>query len=72
MTPDIRTKTGLIIRRNGEYLVGIAMLDGCLRWSVSPFDAWFTRDAAKARKVALTVGGTVMLFNPVVRQLKVF
>ena len=72
MKPDIRKQTGLIIRRNGEYLVGVAMLSDGLRWSVSPYDAWRTRDTDKARKVARAVGGTVMLFNPVARQMRVF
>ena len=72
MKPDIRRQTGLIIRRNGEFLVGKAMLTGGLRWSVSPYDAWITRDTDTARSVARTVGGTVMLFNPVARQMRVF
>lgn len=68
---DIREATGLIIQRNGEYLVGRIIFSTDLRWSISPYDAWRTRDKAEAEQVARKVGGIVMLFNPVARQMKV-
>ena len=70
MKGDIRTKTGLIIMRGSEYLVGTILYSTDLRWSRSPYDAWFTRDREKARMVARKVGGEIALFNPVAGQLK--
>ena len=68
---DIRTKTCIIIRKNGEYLVGFIVFTRELRWSDSPYDAWKTRDIGKARDVARKTGGVMVLFNPIVRQMKV-
>lgn len=67
---DIRLKTGIIIQKDGEYLVGAIIGLSCLRWSQSPWDAWITRRRDHAEKVAKAVGGTRMLFNPVAGQLK--
>ena len=41
---DIRTKTGIIIRNDGKYLVGRILYSRQLRWSDSPYDAWITRN----------------------------
>ena len=71
MNNDIRKKTCLIIRKNGEYLVGYILWSKDLRWSSSPYDAWKTRNREKAEKIARATGGIVMLFNPVVNQLRV-
>jgi hypothetical protein len=68
---DIRKETCLIIRKNGEFLVGRKMLSCGLRWSGSKYDAWRTRDRAKAEKLAFIVGGIVMLFNPIANQIRV-
>ena len=68
---NIRKYTCLIIRRNGEYLVGKIVYSTDLRWSRSPYDAWKTRNREKAEKIARATGGIVMLFNPVVNQLRV-
>ncbi len=68
---NIRKHTCLIIRRNGEYLVGKIVYSTDLRWSRSPYDAWKTRNREKAEKIARATGGIVMLFNPVVNQLRV-
>lgn len=70
MRTDIRSKTGLIIRKDGEYLVGTICYSTDLRWSISPWDAWITRDTETARKVADRVGGEIMLFNPVAGQIR--
>lgn len=67
----IRKATCLIIRKDGEYLVGTILGSTDLRWSQSPFDAWMTRDVGQARKVAEVTGGITMLFNPIVNQLRV-
>ena len=61
---DIRLYTGLIIRKDGEYLVCRDPF-GHLKWSNSPWSAWSTRIIANARSVAEKVGGEIMLFNPV-------
>lgn len=71
MKNDIRKKTCLIIRKNGEYLVGTILYSTDLRWSGSPYDAWRTRDREKAEEYARKLGGIVMLFNPVVNQRRV-
>ena len=42
-----------------------------LRWSTSPYDAWWTRDREKAEAMARRTGGIVMLFNPVVGKVRV-
>ena len=68
---DIRTKTCLIIRKNGEYLVGRILWSKELRWSMDPYDAWKTRDREKAEDYARRTGGIVMLWNPVVNQMRV-
>lgn len=49
---EIRKKTGLIIRRGSEYLVGTILFSTDLRWSVSPWDAWITRDRDAAKRVS--------------------
>lgn len=67
---DIREKTGLIIRKDGKYLVGKIVFSDELRWSLSPWDAWRTRIRANARSIAEKTGGEIMLFNPVAGQLR--
>ena len=67
---DIRRETGLIIRKDGQYLVGKVMFSEELRWSASPWDAWRTRIRANARSVAEKVDGEIMLFNPVAGQIR--
>lgn len=68
---DIRTKTCIIIRKDGEYLVGTVLYSTDLRWSASPYDAWQTRRKEDAQRVAGKVGGEMVLFNPIVKQMKV-
>lgn len=70
MKNDIRSKTSLIVFRKGEYLVGTILGSMDLRWSISPYDAWFTRDKDKAWKVADKVGGIPVLFNPIIGRTK--
>lgn len=67
---DIRERTGIIIQRENEFLVGTILFSTDLRWSKSPWDAWITRRRDHAIKVANKVGGEMMLFNPVAGQLK--
>lgn len=63
---DVREKSCVIIRRGNEYLVGKVVFSNELRWSISKWDAWNTRDMRKARKIAERVGGVPVLFNPIV------
>ena len=67
MKDDIRRKTCLIIRKNDEFLVGRILGSRELRWSKSPYDAWWTRDREKAENLARMTGGIVVLWNPVVK-----
>jgi len=67
---DIRKKTCLIIKKGPEFLVGTICFSTELRWSRSPWDAWSTRSWQQAEAVAGKVGGTVMLFNPVAKQIR--
>ena len=67
---DIRGETALIIRKDGEFLVGKNIFLNELRWSRSPWDAWKTRIRANARSIAEKTGGEIMLFNPVAGQLR--
>ena len=71
MKDDIRRQTCIIIRKNGEYLVGRILYSQDLRWSGSPYEAWRTRDRGKAEDVARKVGGITVLFNPIVKQMRV-
>lgn len=68
---DIRTKTCIIIRKHGKYLVGYVLFSDELRWSDSPYDAWKTRNIEKARDIARKTGGVTVLFNPIVKQMRV-
>ena len=71
MKGDIRKKTCIVIRKNGEYLVGVILYSTDLRWSGSPYDAWKTRNKEKAAEVARKTGGIMVLFNPIVNQKRV-
>ena len=71
MKDDIRKKTCIVIRKNGEYLVGVILYSTDLRWSGSPYDAWKTRNKEKAAEVARKTGGIMVLFNPIVNQKRV-
>ena len=71
MKDDIRKKTVIIIRKNGEYLVGHVLYTDELRWSIYQYDAWKTRDREKAKEKARRYGGELMLFNPIVNQMAV-
>ena len=70
MKDDYKKKTGLIIRKDGQYLVGTILYSTDLRWSWSPYDAWITRSWEKARMVAGKVGWKIVMFNPAIRQMK--
>ena len=67
---DIRRCTGLIIKRGPEYLVGRILGTNDLKWSISPWDAWRTRNREEAEDVARATGGDVWLFNPIAAQIR--
>ena len=67
---DIRLYTRLIVRNGNEYLVGRQMVTGILRWSISPWDAWWTRTRINACMVAEKTGSKVCLFNPVTGEIR--
>ena len=67
---NIRKATRVIIRRGSQYLVGTICFSSDLRWSDSPYDAWWTRDMRDALKMAKKTGGDLWLFNPVAGQLR--
>ena len=67
---DIRLKTTLIIKRDGMYLQGYILYSDEFRWSDSPWDAWKTRIRANAKSAQMKAGGTIMLWNPIVGQLR--
>lgn len=67
---NIRARTFLIVRVGRLYLVGWNYVMQRLNYSVSPYDAWRTRDRETAKRVADRVGGTLCLFNPVAAQLQ--
>lgn len=71
MSVDIRSYTRVIVRKNRQYLQRKALFTNDTVWDSSPYMAWWTRDADKARKVALKTGGIAMLFNPVVGKVTV-
>lgn len=70
MKDDIRKQTCLIIESQGKYLIGFNGF--ALRWTESYSDAWRTRNVEAANRVVRRFGGTIMLFNPVARQLREF
>lgn len=67
---DIRTKTGLIIAKDGEYLVACQIGTNELIWRTSPWDAWITRHREDAEQVNSVIGGELFLFNPVAGQIR--
>ena len=68
---DIRRATCIIIRKDGEDLVGTICYSTELRWSIYVHDAWRTRRKEDAERVAGKVGGELVLFNPIVNQRRV-
>lgn len=66
----LRKATVLIVKRGSEFLVASKQYSMELRWSRSAYDAWKSRDAEKARKVAERLGGDLWLFNPITGELR--
>lgn len=66
----MKKATVLIVRRGVDFLVARIPYSLEFRWSRSAYDAWNTRNAAEARKVADLLGGDLWLFNPVSGELR--
>lgn len=62
---DIKLKTCLVIRKNGQYLVGKILWSQDLRWSQYVYDAYRTRNRERAAELARRTGGIMVLFNSV-------
>ena len=71
MINDIRKETCIIIRKHGNYLGGKKMMSDELKWTWSRYEAWRTRDREKAERVARATGGIMVLFNPIINEIKV-
>lgn len=65
---DMRKRTRIVIRKDGEYLTGMDAL-GFTRWSPSAWDAWSTREIREAWMVCRKLGAEMWLFNPIVAQI---
>lgn len=68
---DIRKETCIIIRKNKLYLQGKECFTNKPKWTQYRHQAWRTRKRELAAEVAKTVGGVMVLFNPVADQTKV-
>lgn len=66
----LKQATVLIVRRGCEFLVARIPYSLEFRWSSSAYDAWSTRSAEKARKVAELLGGDLWLFNSITGELR--
>lgn len=66
----LKRATVLIVRRGVEFLVARIPYSLEFRWSRSAYDAWGTRSAEKARKVAEMLGGDLWLFNSITGELR--
>ena len=69
---DIRKKTCLIIKKNGEYLAGRILWSTQLRWSIYRHEAARTRNIDKAKHIARITGGVLMLFNPITGDERIY
>lgn len=67
---ELRKRTCIVIRKDGEFLVGRICYSKELRWSIYVNDAWQTRNREAARWFAARTGGEMMLFNPIVGQMR--
>lgn len=65
-----RRATRLIIKRGNEFLVGKIPYSHEYRWSISPYDAWTTKEVGIAELIARQLGGDLWLFNPPTGQLR--
>ena len=70
MKPDIRRATVLVIRKDGRYLSRREAFTGRIVWDPHLGNAWKTRNREKAHDAAEKYGGEMMLFNPIIWEVK--
>lgn len=63
---DIRLLTVCVVKKETEFLQGRILETDALKWSVSPYDTWGTRNLGHACRIANIVHGSVVLFNPAI------
>lgn len=71
MAENIRKHTFCIIRKNGEYIAGRKLWGDGIRWSIYAHEAAKTRNRATAEEIARKIGGIVLLYNDITREIKV-
>lgn len=71
MKDDIRKHTFCIIRKNGEYIAGRILGSSSVRWTIYAHEAAKTRNREKAEEIARKIGGIVMLYNDITRDIRV-
>ena len=71
MKDDLRKHTFIIIRKNGVYLAGRVFYSEQLRWTIYAHEAAKTRNKALAEKAAKRVGGIMLLYNDITREIRV-
>ena len=67
---DIRKRTKLIVKRGNQFLVALTSITKQPKWSVSPYDAWGTKELLKAKKVAEYFNAKIYMFNPCVGMMR--
>ena len=71
MKDDIRKHTFCIIRKNGKYIASRILGSNQIRWTIYAHEAAKTRNREKAEEIARRIGGIVMLYNDITRDIKV-
>lgn len=66
----MRKKTVLVIRKERWYLSRVEMLTKRVIWIPYLSDAWSTREIGKARLLAEKFGAQIMMFNPIVWEVR--
>jgi len=70
MKDDLRKHTFIIIRKDGEYVASRMMRSNYIRMTIYAHEAAKTRDRALAERVARAIGGTMMLYNDITRDIR--
>ena len=69
-TEYMRRKTVLVIKKDRQYLSRVEMLTRCVIWSPHLADAWSTREIGKARFLSEKFDAQIMMFNPIVWEVR--
>ena len=70
MKDDLRKHTFIIIWKDGEYVASRMMRSNTIRMTIYAHEAAKTRDRALAERVARAIGGTMMLYNDITRDIR--